>query len=509
MSKTTDILKQQAQEWMEVVEAMEADPFLWLSMLFGGDEDEDGYFSSPFSYYHIEFWEWLWSIQPNTPAVTYFGIWPRGGAKSTSAELAVVALGARNIRRYGLYVCETQEQADDHVGNIGTMLESTKIEMFYPDLASRAVGKYGSAKGWRRNRLRTASGFTVDAIGLDTAARGVKLDKDRPDFMVIDDIDSENDSTETTTKKIESLTKKLLPAGNPKSLAVLAIQNLVHENSIFSKVAEGKADFLHNRIVSGPIPAVEGLEVEQGKDGKWRIIGGRATWEGMNLQDCQELMDKIGLTAFMSECQHDTTPTGGGMFDHLTYRHCEYKDIKDKLWRKVCWVDPAVTKTDKSDAHAISIQGMDLKGTVYDLYGWERRATPLESLKLALIKAREYECEKVGIETDQGGDTWISVYHEAQKATGIDDIPMDWAKAGGHIGGKTHRASQMLADYERGNVVHCYGTENVVEASLNRFPKRKPYDLVDAKFWAWYDLTSMEPPGGVVEEEERVEISAY
>lgn len=496
-------VQRQIAELEQVVEQMEADPFLWLIMLF------DEYFTSPFSYYQMEFWEWLWAIEPNTPASTYFGIWPRGGAKSTSAELAVVALGARSIRKYGLYICETQEQADDHVGNIGTMLESKAVEQYYPDLASRMVGKYGSAKGWRRNRLRTRSGFTVDAIGLDTAARGVKLDKDRPDFMVIDDIDSEDDSPETTSKKIDALTKKLLPAGNPKSLAVLAIQNLVHEDSIFSKVAKNEADFLRNRIVSGPIPAVEGLEVEQQKDGKWKIVGGEATWEGMNLEDCQELMDKIGLSAFLSECQHDTTPTGGGMFDHLEYLHCNYDEINHKLFRKVCWVDPAVTKTDRSDSHAISICGMDLDGKVYDIWSWERRATPLESLKLALLKAKEYDCEKVGIETDQGGDTWVSVYHEAQKATGIDNIPMDHAKAGGHIGGKTHRASQMLADYERGNVIHCYGTHATTETALNRFPRRKPFDLVDAKFWSWFDLVTMGPPEGIIEDDDRVSISAY
>jgi hypothetical protein len=48
----------------------------------------------------------------------------------------------------------------------------------------RELNKYGSSKGWRRNQIRTSDGFKVDAIGLDTAARGFKIDEDRPDFIV-------------------------------------------------------------------------------------------------------------------------------------------------------------------------------------------------------------------------------------------------------------------------------------------------------------------------------------
>jgi hypothetical protein len=100
-----------------------------------------------------------------------------------------VALGAREKRRYALYVSMTQEQADDHVANVAALLESPAIAAHYPALGQRLVGKFGNPKGWRRNRVRAASGFTVDAIGLDTAARGIKLEDARPDLIILDDID--------------------------------------------------------------------------------------------------------------------------------------------------------------------------------------------------------------------------------------------------------------------------------------------------------------------------------
>jgi hypothetical protein len=170
------------------------------------------------------------------------------------------------------------------------------------------IGKFGNPRGWRRNRLRTESGFTIDAIGLDTAARGVKLESQRPDFMVIDDVDSEVDSTFAVDKKIKVLTKKLLPSGS-SDLAVLAVQNLVHQNSIFARLADGRADFLADRKVSGPFPAVRDLTYEKrdmpGGIPRYVITGGTPLWSGQDLQACQRMIDRDGLHAFLTECQQE------------------------------------------------------------------------------------------------------------------------------------------------------------------------------------------------------------
>ena len=170
----------------------------------------------------------------------FVGIWPRGFGKSTSTELACAAIAARQTRRYALYVCESQDQADDHIANVAGMLESRRFEDAYPDVAERRLNKYGSSRGWRRNRLRTASGFTIDAIGLDVAARGVKLDEDRPDLLIFDDLDGKLDTAATTDKKLATLTHTLLPAASDAP-AVLAIQNLVIPDGIFARLADGSA----------------------------------------------------------------------------------------------------------------------------------------------------------------------------------------------------------------------------------------------------------------------------
>lgn len=451
----------------------------------------------------------MWSIEAGETADSFIGIWARGGGKSTSAEMACAATAARRSRNYGLYVCSSQPQADDHVQNVASLLESKLFEDYYPDVASRSLGKYGNIKGWRRNRLRTASGFTLDALGLDVAARGVKLEDQRPDLMVFDDLDGEMDSALNAERKIKVLTRKLLPAG-ASNLVVMAIQNLVHPDSIFARLADGRADWLRDRIVSGPHPALRDFTYDKTPHGT-KILTGTPTWEGQDLRVCQHMVNKYGIAAFEAECQHDVEAPPGGMFDEVEFKHCAENEVPE-LIKIVVWCDPAVTNRDHSDAHGIQADGLGVDGLIYRLYSWEKRSSPEDSLRRAILKALELGAEAVGIETDQGGDVWASVCRvvwddlmregkiprnvferhmtfREQKSTSRIDMPEFRSKRSGQgVMPKTHRVGYMLTDYLRGGIVHVLGTHHILEKALRRFPKTKPLDLVDASFYSWRDL---------------------
>jgi len=459
--------------------------------------------SSPLAEHHRALWAWFWELTPGHRPHPMVGILGRGGAKSTTAELGAIAAGFRRARKYALYVSETQEQADDHVANIAGALESPELERAAPDLCERMVSKYGNSKGWRRNRLRTASGFTVDAIGLDTAARGIKIEEARPDLMILDDIDGEHDTSNTVEKKIRTLTRKILPAGST-DCAVIAIQNLVHDQSIFARLAgtaDEPADFLYGRTVIGPIPAVEDLEITMGAEGPV-IMGGEATWEGFDLVACQGLLEEIGETAFLAECQHETTERPGGMFSHLDWPSIRITEAElPELTRTTVWVDPAVTSTDSSDSMGIQCDGLGADGLFYRLWSWEAVTTPLDAITRAIRKAAEWNADTVGVETDQGGDTWEVVFRQALTeltAAGLEfDGPpprFKQEKAGAGHGPKAARAALMLVDYERRRFRHLEGTHPTLEGALFRFPKTKPYDLTDACYWGWRDLGGGKKP---------------
>ena len=291
---------------------IEASPAQWRNELFRNTYVE------PLAEYHNDFWRWVWEIRPNIMPSPYMAIWARGWAKSTNAEVAVIALAAAKGRKYCLYVCGTQQQADDHVQNIAIRLESATLERWYPELAAPFIGKYGNQRGWRRNRISTKAGFTVDAVGLDVLGmRGVKLDDDRPDVIVFDDIDGVSDSPETITKKITIITKTILPAGSP-DVAAMVLQNLITRNGVVSQLVDGRADFLRGRIISGPHKAIDGLETA----GDGMIIAGVPTWDALGLDVCQDKIGLMGLRAFLTECQHEVELSGQPRFnlDLLNYQ---------------------------------------------------------------------------------------------------------------------------------------------------------------------------------------------
>jgi hypothetical protein len=291
------------------LELTHADWRHWLTALL------PSHFTRGFAAHHDDLWDWLWNIQlGQTPQPgAFIAIWPRGAGKSTNAEAACACFAARLTRRYGLYVSGTQAQADKHVQTVADMLGAEAVETHYPDAARRKVNKYGHSLGWRRNRLHTHGGFVLDALGLDVTSRGLKSGNQRPDFLIIDDVDSKHDTASEVRRKIEVLTHTIIPAGS-RDLAILGIQNLIHRNSVFAQLADTRAEFLLNRAISGPFPALNNFAYEQ-QDSRYVITSGEPTWEGQSVADCERELNRIGPAAFEAECQqHTKGSTIGAVF---------------------------------------------------------------------------------------------------------------------------------------------------------------------------------------------------
>jgi hypothetical protein len=123
--------------------------------------------SAPFADRHVEFWTWGNAIELESSPDPFVAAWPRGGAKSTSAEMLVADLGARGKRRYCLYVRMTQDKADDSVQNVASLLEGETIERHYPSTRSGRSASSGArargavtASGRRAASSSTRSGWT-------------------------------------------------------------------------------------------------------------------------------------------------------------------------------------------------------------------------------------------------------------------------------------------------------------------------------------------------------------
>ena len=442
---------------------------------------------------HARIWDWFGALRLGTRPTPSARIenWPRGGGKSSSVEGGAAYAGITGRRRFVMYVSGTQAKADVHVQAIGGILERVGVE--------RSVNRYGNSKGWTQQLLRAANGFNVISFGLDAGARGIKLDEFRPDLIVLDDVDDRHDTLATVQKKIETITQSILPSGST-DYAVLFVQNTIHADSVMAQLIDGRAAFLLDREPIVVEPALLGFEYRQVKtDAGLRYeISGAPTWDGQSLDVCQGQINDWGLTAFLREAQHEVENVTGSMFSHLDFDAIRVDRANvPAIVRYAVWCDPAVTSTDQSDCNGVQLDGLGVDGRVYRFFSWEQRATPQQTIALAYLKAVEYGALTIGVETDQGGDTWYSVAQLAwQNLVAEGKVPLGarqprfMGARAGSVGSKAERGSKMLSAYERDTVRHVRGTHTVLEKALNRFLIKKPFDLTDAAYWAWDDLAN-------------------
>jgi len=447
-------------------------------------------FSRPFGPQHVELFNWAWGVAAGVRSKPFVAVWSRGFGKSTTAETIAVMLGAREQRKYLLYVSETQELADSHLLAIRGMIESPILKAYYPTFASPKISKEGHSRGWRHNRLYCGNGYVIDAIGLDTAKRGSRIMDARPDFMIFDDIDAKGDSPVITRRKMDTITTSLLPAGSVDASAMF-VQNMIIDTGVFAQLSQINPPFLKNRILSGPFPALRNFEWHMESTGRI-VINGEPTWDSIGVVDCQRIVEEIGLTAFRSEYQHEIT-NEGSLFENVKFQRIAAQDTPP-TWRRIVAVDPAVTSDDGSDSHGICVAGIDDFGKIYFYDSWERRENPEHALRKALYFAIKYNADRVRIEGNQGGDMWLSLWDKIVEESGLDEdrVPgVEIVKATSSTGSKMERAGQMLVDYELGRIFHVINDRDTyidLEGALRRFPLRKPYDLTDACYWAWEDL---------------------
>jgi hypothetical protein len=310
---TLELMTREGVQFGPPKDVIERDYNRWLTLYYPRAV------SKPMGFFHKELWSWVWQIELDTPHPEYdafFGIWSRGFGKTTSGNLTIAAVGARKKRHYGWLLSRTQLQANQKLLTVRQSISRMDNNFLrdYPHMA-KARTEEGHSLGWNTQRLICSHGdsveFILESIGLDVAARGANLEFQRPDLIIPDDIDNLHDSPYVVEKNIETLTKSILKAGSADKI-VLGLQNLIHRDSIFSQIADGRAKFLMNRYVSGPHPALMGdfqyeeRETERGP--RFVILSGTPSWpEGFGLDECTKALNDDGPEAFETECQHNVT----------------------------------------------------------------------------------------------------------------------------------------------------------------------------------------------------------
>lgn len=467
------------------------------------------HFTNAMSAPHAAIWEWAAGIDADSHPAPFVALWPRGRGKSTHAEAIAVDLGARGKRQYCIYVSGTQDQADTHIRTIAHMMESPTVTRDFPQVGEPKVGSNGG-RTWNRRIMTTANGFTVEAVGLNKAVRGQKIDWARPDLIIFDDVDGHDDTAATTLKKLDIITSSILPAGAP-NVAVLFVQNVIHADSIAAMLGKpsgdaGSAQFLMDRVISGPYPAVEGLEYEAQPDGektRWVITAGTSLWDGYDLSVCEDELNRVGPPAFERESQHNVDEDSPHPL--LSAEDFERTRVMDHppLYRIGIGVDPP----GGAGTCGIIVGGKarlrdDWHGYTLEDASTAAGVSPNEWALAVLDAYYRHGADEVYVEINFGGEMVISTLRNAKLYDANQNLLVNGARiairAVRASRGKKLRAQPVAVVFQQGRGHHV-GHFSALERQWRTYEPDAGMDSpdrLDAEVWlyAGLGLADWEPP---------------
>jgi len=158
---------------------------------------------------------------------------PRESAKSTLTVTGQTLW--RICNNYGNYIQiikDTGPQAELDLMGIREELEDN-------ELIHRDYGNLVGKEKWGNTEVLTSNGILIQALGAGMKIRGRKYRQHRPDLIILDDIENEeNTNTPEQRKKLyDWLSKAVLKAGSTKTVYFF-IGTILHYDSLLSNILE-------------------------------------------------------------------------------------------------------------------------------------------------------------------------------------------------------------------------------------------------------------------------------
>lgn len=288
--------------------------FAWLTTLF------PFVFAGDFSDDHRRYWNHKWDVfqrlkrgeRVSPDELVTLIILGRGMGKSTMAEVAALMRAAILSEGYLLYVCATDDQAREHIGNIKFLIEhpDSRLAEFYPALGEPKQQQGGNADTWNKDTFITASGAIFRAKGLQSSMRGLRVGTLRPNHIILDDIDDISDSVMVANNKLAIIKSSILPVAADNATIDFP-QNLITEHSVLNQIHTGKTDALSERTTIGVTKAFTSLDIDSRIDettGRLRhtiLPTSVPSWIGFDIPKAQKFLNASGLDTFLAEYQNE------------------------------------------------------------------------------------------------------------------------------------------------------------------------------------------------------------
>lgn len=420
---------------------------------------------------------WLESTEGDPTGDRRAIIAPRETGKSTwwFQILPIWAVAHQHVKFISAF-SGSARQAEGHLRSFRHEITSNDALLFdFPHLKKPRREQYGGRLVTDNVNLCIMKTFAFSAKGLDTAVLGQKVDDQRPDLLILDDIEpgESNYSAAEVLKRLITVRDDILPLGFGAHLVwpgyTTMVDSLVHQ---MVRAAQGLevADWitaLNMKIHYQPAL----VRNEEGEHASFWP----ARWSNEYL-----LRERaVNPHGFAKNFENDPIDNSGAWWRKEDIRY----DALPMYDRVVLVVDGAVTTKVTSDFTGLSVVGLDVRGRrffVREAVGVKLAGEQLRNVVLQLIE--DYAVSYVIAESNQGGDMWHIVLH---------DLPVRMITLHNKTK-KEYRIKQLLMSYQRdnGRVFHERPLPQLERQEL-AYPTVTNDDIVDATATAVEHLTHM------------------
>ena len=426
---------------------------------------------------------------------------PRGEAKSTlGTQLTALWCIVTARKHFMPIVMDSFDQAASMLAAIKVELESNpRLLMDYPDAT-------GGGRVWNAGVIVSANNIKVQAFGSGKKMRGLRHGPHRPDLVLLDDIENdENVRSKEQRDKVEAWVKKVvLPLGPPDgSMDVLYLNTILHYDSVA------------NRFHKNPLWIRQKFKAVVRWPDRMDLW---QQWEELFINDGEEIAD-----AFYSQRQSKmdrgaivSWPTVRPLLrlmkirasDHHAF-DCEYQNDPTndeasffqgmQFWVQPCrdWVfygahDPSLGKNNKSrDPSACLVGGFDREHGILDVVEAKvARMLPDRQIQQIIQFQREYRCQVWGVESIQFQEFFRT---ELVKQSAAAGVPVPAIALTPHSD-KALRI-ESLSPHVNNALIRFSQAHTVLNEQLRHWPEADHDDGPDALHMLW--MLAVSRAGGI------------
>lgn len=370
---------------------------------------------------------------------------PRGHAKSTtftfkdSIHAAVYA-----YKHYEIILSDSSDQAEGFLSDIKTEFEeNAALKEDFGDLEGRV---------WKASVILLQNGVKIEAIGSGKKIRGRRHKQWRPDLIVCDDLENdENVNTADQRKKLRNWFYKAVSKAGDTYTDIVYIGTLLHFDALLANVAKnpsyrtakyrGVISFAENETLWDAWEKIytdltndrrqeDAREFYEANEAEM-LQGTKVLWEEkLSYYDLMVIRISEGEASFNSEIQNDpidpeTCTFQEEWFDFWDEEGKMVPDFSDPRYLFVGANDPSLGKNKKSDTSSIFAVAKDTRtGYLYVLIADIEKRKPDQIIDDAMEASRRLKREygrpyyKFGVETVQFQYYFAEIMRQKSAAAG-------------------------------------------------------------------------------------------